>query len=441
MGPIGLELLKVFIFTLLTGFFAGSEMALISLRKTKVAELIKQGNKSAKLVKALQNDPEKFIATSQIGISVITVVASVIAGANLSEELRPFFANSNITFISSNAATISYVLIIALVTYLTIIFGELVPKSLALRYSEKFALFVAFPIYWISRICGVIIKFLTFSSNVVLMPLKDSTSFSESKLSEDEIRNMILEGRKAGTIERREHEILENVFDFSDMTVGKIMTPAAQITAFDIDDPINLNVSKVIDSEYSRIPFYKEKLDNIIGVLNIKDLFAEIGDGQHAKDIHLRELLKPVFFVHNTQKISTVLQKFQRNKIHMAIVTDEHGEVDGLVTLEDILEELVGDISDETDEVRKEIVKESDGTYMVEGGTSIIDFNRFFKANLPEDEQFSTISGFILSILERFPEIDDMVTFENMEFTVKHKTNRTVKSIQVKFLKMSEKAE
>jgi putative hemolysin len=431
MGRSAIEILIIFILTLINGFFAASEIAIIAVRQTRLNELTKQGNKKAKIIKTLKNNPEEFIATVQIGISVITTVASVFAGASLSEELSPSFASSSIPFIAQNASTISFILIVALISYMSLVLGELVPKSLALRYSERFAFFAAYPILILSRICHFLIKFLTFSSNIILKPFKDSTSFSESKLSEEEIRSMILEGRKAGTIERKEHEILENVFEFSDMTVGNIMTPSGQITAFNIEDPVETNVTRVIESEYSRLPFYKHKFDNIIGILNIKDLFAELGTGKSAKDINLHDLLHPAFYVPNTQKISSLLQKFQKNKIHMAIVANEHGEVDGLVTLEDILEEIVGDISDETDEIRKEIVKQQDGTFLVEGGTSIVDFNRYFKANLPEDDNYTTISGFILDKLQRFPEVDDSVEFENLEFKVTEKANRIVKFIQV----------
>jgi len=431
MGSVAREIVTIFIFTLFNGFFAGSEVAIISLRKSRVHELIKQGNKRAKIVKALQNDPEKFIATAQIGISIITIAASLLAGADLAKQIEPYFATTGIAFISQNAGAISNIIAVSILGFLTIIFGELVPKSLALRYSETFALFVAYPIFWISKVCSFLIKFLTFSSNIVLRPFKDSTSFSESKLSEDEIRHMILEGRKAGTIERREHEILENVFDFSDMTVGKIMTPAAQVTAFDIDNPAEHLVHKIIECEYSRIPFYQGKLDNIIGILNIKDLYSELGHKMEGKEIQIRELLHPAFFVPNSQKIISVLQKFQKNKTHIAIVTDEHGEVDGLVTLEDILEEIVGDISDETDEIRREIRKQEDGTFLIEGGTSMVDFNRYFKSNLPEDDQYTTISGFILDKLERFAEMEDKIEFDNFVFSVIEKTHRTVKLVNL----------
>lgn len=432
MGGIAAELLKIFILTLCTGFFAGSEMALISLRKTRVQELIKAGNKQAKVVHSLQEDPEKFIATAQIGISVITIIASILAGADMARLIEPILDASHLEFITSHAETISNIITISLIGFITIIFGELVPKSLAIHHSEKFALIVAYPLFWISRLCSLLIHFLTFCSNIILLPFKDSASFSESKLSEEEIRNMIWEGHKAGTIEGHEHQILENVFDFSDTNAGKIMTTTAQITAFDIDDSTESIINKVIESEYSRIPFYSENKNNIIGILNIKDLYSELRRNKmESKGINLRDLLNPVFFVPTTQKIMTVLRKFQKTKIHLAIVTDEHGEVAGLLTLEDILEEIVGDISDETDEARRQIHKQEDGTYLIDGDTSIIDLNRHFKTALPESENFSTISGFILNSLERFPELEEQVEFENLVFNVVQKTPRTIKLVKL----------
>jgi len=440
INDFGVEFIKLLIFTGLNGFFAGSEIAIISIRRTRVEELVKKGSKTAKIIQSLQNDPERFIATGQIGISVVTIVASLVTGSNMEEIIRPLFTNSNVGIIQQNAVLISNTIVIALVSFLTIIAGELVPKSLALRYSEQVSNFVAWPIYWISKVCYLLIKFLTFCSNVLLMPFKDSTSFSETKLSEDEIRNMILEGRKAGTIERKEHEILENVFEFTDTTVNKIMTPAAQITAFDIDLPVEINISKVIESEYSRVPFFKGKLDNIIGILNVKDLHSALGTKRDFAGVNLRDLLSTPIFVPESQKVMTLLQKFQKNKTHIAIVSDEHGDVSGLVTLEDLIEEIVGEISDETDEDKKKAKKQDDGTFMIEGSMPIVDFNRDFAQNLglelPENEQYTTISGFILAKLERFPEIEDKVKYENVEFVVKEKTNRTIKQVQVEFRKV-----
>jgi magnesium and cobalt exporter, CNNM family len=421
------EIIIVFVLTLLNGFFAGSEIALISLRKGRVNELAKRFPQRAKIIKDLQSDPETFIATTQIGISVITIVASAFAGTRLASHIAPYF--QSIPALRHQADLISFVLIVIFVSYITLVFGELVPKSLALRSPERFALVTSYPVYWISRVASPLIKFLTFSSNLVLAPFKDSTSFMESKMSEEELRILLQEGQKAGTIEPREHQILENVFEFSDTVVEHIMTSAAHITALDIGDPVQANVARAVESEYSRIPVYEGDINNVVGILNVKDLLPFIG--KDLKEINIRSLLLPPLFVPTTQKISDLLQKFQKKKMHIALVTDEHGQVDGLVTLEDVLEEIVGEISDETDEVKRDIIRQKNGAYRVEGTTLIVDFNRYFKTDIPDDDNFTTISGYILDSLSRFPESGDVITYRDLEFRVIEKTDRMIQAVSV----------
>ena len=416
MGSVSFEIIVLLLLTLLQGFFSGSEIALISLRKSKVREVEQRHPKAAVAIRALQADPEKFIATTQIGISVITVVASVFAGANLAEHIMPYFANSSIGWFAHYAAFLSSIVIVVIVSYVTLVIGELVPKSLALRYPQSFAVTAAYPIRWIAILSYPLIRLLTFTSNIFLRPFSDKASFVESRLSEEEIRNLIDEGQKAGAIDKHEHEILENVFDFSDTEVAKIMTPRHQITALDISHPVIESLAAVIDSDFSRIPFYRGNLDNIVGMLNIKDLLPHMG--KDAGQIPLADLLTPAYFVPNTKKIADLLREFQKEKLHIALVTDEHGQIDGLVTMEDVLEEIVGEISDETDEVTEAIVPQGDGSHVVEGSVSIVDFNRFFDSQLPEDDQYTTISGFILDNLTRFPEHDDLIQYQGYGFRV-----------------------
>jgi putative hemolysin len=422
------EIIIVFILTLFNGFFAGSEIALISLRKGRVNELIKRSPARGKIIKDLQADPETFIATTQIGISVITIVASAFAGTRLANYVAPYFAS--IPGLGSHADIISFIVIVIFVAYLTLVFGELVPKSLALRSPEGFALVASYPIYWLAKVANPLIRFLTASSNLLLRPFKDSASFAESKLSEEEIRVLLQEGKRVGTIRSREHQILENVFEFSDMVVEKIMTSANNMTALNIADPVELNIERAVESEYSRIPVYQGDINNIIGILNIKDLLPFMGKG--LKGIDLRALLLPPLFVPTSQKISDLLYRFQKRKLHIALVTDEHGQIDGLVTLEDVLEELVGEITDETDEAKKEIVRQKNGTYKVSGAILVVDFNRYFHTDIPEDDNFTTLSGYILDSLSRFPESGDVIAYGDLELRVIEKTDRMIQAVSVR---------
>lgn len=423
------EILIVVILTLMQGFFSGSEIALISLRRSKTNELIKKSIRRGSIVRKLQSNPENFIATTQIGISLLTIVTSVFAGSRLEAKLAPYLEVLSIPFVHNHANGTSFVVIVLLLTYFNLVVGELVPKSLALRYPEKFSLWAAYPVLWISKLSLPLIKIVVTSSNLLLRPFRDSTSFSESKLSEEEIRTVLYEGRQAGTIERQEHEILENVFELSEMEVEKIMTPANKMVALDLDESLAKNLEVAISSEYTRIPVYRGSLDNLQGVLNVKELLPFLGKDQNTID--LESLITPPLFVPSTQKIGDTLQAFQKNKIHIAFVTNEHGEVDGLVTLEDTLEEIVGEIIDESDEVNSTIVKQKDA-FLVQGGTLIVDFNRHFKTEIPENENFATVSGLILDVLGRFPNSNDVITAYDCEFKVLEKTDRVIKKVLVK---------
>jgi CBS domain containing-hemolysin-like protein len=263
----------------------------------------------------------------------------------------------------------------------------------------------------------------------VLKPFKDSTSFSESKLSEEEIRYMILESREAGTIEKREHKFLENVFDFGDLEVGKVMVPHNKITTFDIEEPVEKIIELILRRNYSRIPVYEREKDNIIGILYSKDIMVKLAKKEK---INIRDMIRPPLFVPSTQRLHDVLQKMKKAKIHMVVVLDEHGGVDGVATLEDIIEELVGEISDETDLASTEIQKQKDGSYLVDGSTSITFFNEILKSEIPEDAQYNSISGFLLEFLRRFPENDEKISFKNLQFVIKEVTAKRIKTVQVK---------
>ncbi|MFA6257198.1 MAG: hemolysin family protein [Candidatus Paceibacterota bacterium] len=425
------EIFIVLILTLLNGFFSMSEIALVTIRKTRVGALVKQGNKRAKVVQYLQKNPEDLFATIQIGISVITIAASAFAGASLAADLEMILEKSNFNFIVSNSSTISFGLVVALVSYVNITIGELIPKSIGLRYAESVALLAAYPVWGLSKLSRGLIKILNVSSNLFLKLFKDSTTFMESRLSEEEIRTLISEGTKAGTIEPMEHSLIENVFNMSDTSVDKIMVPRASITALNIADSGELIVQKAVESGYSRIPIYQGDLNNTIGILYTKKLLPELR--KENPDISLKEFLVPPYFVPSTMKTSEVLKRMQRKKAHVALVTNEHGEVEGLVALEDVLEEIVGDIDDEIDETDVKIKEDSMG-FTVLGNTSIVDFNKYFQADLPEHENFNTVAGFILEKLERFPKPGDVVEFGKIKFTVKEATSRTITSTVIEKL-------
>ncbi len=426
------EILLVIVLILLNGFFSGTEIALISIRKTRIRQLVKEGNKKAVLAEKILKNPEEFLATVQVGITLISTIASAFAGANIADAITPILQQTPWPFIANNAAGLSLTAVVLVITYLSVILGELIPKSLGIKFSEKFSLFAVYPMYFLSKIAYPVTKILTGSSNIVLKLFGDKTSFMESKLTEEELRAILYESHKAGTLKKDEHEILDNIFDFSDIAAGQIMTPRSKIFAVDIDEPYEKNIQAIIESGFTRIPVFKDNMDKVLGILNIKDLLRELQTRKHLNS--LENLIKKVHFVPNTQRISELLKIFQKGKLHLAMVTDEHGDIDGLVTIEDVLEEIVGDISDESDETAKLIVQQKDGAYTVDGSISIVDYNRYFKSSLPEDQQFTTISGLLLDKFEKIPDAGTQTTIENFEFVIKEKTERMIKTVTVRKL-------
>ncbi|MBI4049573.1 MAG: HlyC/CorC family transporter [Candidatus Doudnabacteria bacterium] len=312
MDNIFLEIFIVLLLTLLNGFFACSEIALISVRKTRIASLAKQGNRRANIILQLHKNPESLFATMQIGISLITIVASAFAGASIAEDLSKYIGKLDGPFIERNSYPISFALIVILVSYFNLIIGELVPKSLGLRYAETFSLFAAYPIWWLSKASYWLIKLLSFSSNLILKLFKDSTTFTESRLSEEEIRTLISESRQAGVIAPEEHYMLENVFEFSDLTVGQIMTPRIQIVAFNIEQDADQIIRQAVNSDYSRVPIYQDTLNNVIGILYTKKLLDSLGKNSKKR---VQDFLTPPYFVPNSMKISEVLRRLQRKKV------------------------------------------------------------------------------------------------------------------------------
>jgi len=322
------EILFVVVLVLLNGFFAASEIAVVSLRRSRTDELIKSGNKRALVVKYFQDNPEKFFATIQVGITFVSTIASAYGGAVFVDRVAVLFRNIPVGFIVSNAQIIAFVLIVIIISYLSLVIGELVPKSFALRFSEKVALFVSYPVKFLSVLFAASIKFLTWSTNLVLIPFKDDVSFAESRISEKELKYLVKEGCKAGSINEFDEKLIENVFEFGDLDVGKVMVPHNKMFVLDIDDDRDVVMNRLMEENYSRIPFYQGRVNNIVGVLYLKDLIWKFA---HHTKFDIRDLLRPALFVPASLRLNDVLEKFKEARMHMAVVLDEYGGVLGIV--------------------------------------------------------------------------------------------------------------
>ncbi|MBU1298624.1 MAG: hemolysin family protein, partial [Bacteroidetes bacterium] len=382
-------LLLILFFILISGIMAGCETALLAAPRSVIKELVERGSKSAKIIQKFQKDPENLIATANVGFIISLSLASFLGGLYALNSIAPYFKASTIPMISEYSSFISVAIVIPILAFIAIVVGELVPKSLVLKLPVPVAMTIAYPFSWLSIIFRPIIFLLRGISNAILKPFKDQTSFSEARVSEEEFKILLEEGTKSGTIDKTEQELITSIFEFTDTTAKEVMIPRTDVVAVSIDTPREKLVNIVLEEGYSRLPVYSGSIDNIIGIIYTKDLISLL---EHRDIILLQDIIRPAYFVPEAKKISKLMRELQQQKIHIAIVVDEFGGTEGIITMEDILEEIVGEIHDEYDEELKEIETSADGTVLVNARINIKDFNEKFNANIPEDDEYETIS-------------------------------------------------
>ena len=427
MEKYHLEIIFILILILANGFFASSEIALISARKTRIKQLAEKGNKKARLVEELQSHPDKFLATIQIGITLMATLASVVGGAKIVDVLKPLVQKIPIEWVQNGSEPIAIGLVVVAIAYLSLVIGELVPKYLALTYPEKIAFGVATPIRILSRLSFVIVKILSFSSKVITSIFLRRIPQESSFIGEEEVKYIISEGGKAGIFDETEQELIHSAFEFTDTYVHNIMTPRTEIVALDINSSQEKVVRTITESGFSRIPVYKDNLDNIVGIIYAKDI---LNLWQHQNLIILEDIIRKPYFVPDSKKISELLKEFQKLKIHVALVLDEFGGTAGLVTLEDIIEEIFGEIEDEYDIERPKIEILSDGSALVSPNLAIGDFNYQMKTNLPEDKA-DTLGGYIQTSLGRIPATDEEIELDGLTFVIFEKSGHRLKRLKV----------
>lgn len=414
MGIVWLDFMLIVILMLANGFFAASEIAVVSARRGRLQQRAEEGNKGAQTALNLANEPNRFLATVQVGITLISTFAAAFGGDVLAEPLGAAI----LPWAGQYAHTIALVLVVLLITYLSLILGELVPKRLALQHAETVATFVAPIMRQISRLSAPVVWFLTTSTEVVLRLLGQHRQAAE-QVTEEDVLSLVREGTEGGSLEASERDLIERVFDFTDASARSIMTPRTEIFAVPDDLPFDQIVARVIESEYSRIPVYRGSIDHIAGVLYTKDLLRAT---QSSQPTQLADLIRPPVFVLEHQRISAVLQQLKQSRTHLALVLDEYGQIEGLITLEDVLEEIMGDIADEYDEVDPMVVRRADGSLLVDGLLSYSDAEH--QIGLPPRDQlgelppFDTLAGLLLALFERIPVVGDVVTLSGWRFEV-----------------------
>jgi putative hemolysin len=427
MESIWLDILVILIFILLSAFFAAAEIAVISIRRTRIQELIEQKNKRAVAVKELLSDPDKFFAIVQIGMTVFPAAASALSGVLAVKYLKP--ALEGIPLLAKSAESVAVTIVIILVSYFTLVVGELAPKSLGLRYAEAIALLSGKILKGLLKISSLLISFLSSSTNLALRPFRDRTSFIEPRISEEEFKLMLDEGTKSGVIDKVEHELIDRVFEFTDTRAKEVMIPRTDVVAIDIKTPHEKIIKIVTEEGYSRMPVYVDTIDHIVGIIYTKDLITLL---ENRDLIVLQDIIRPAYFVPDSKKISQLMREFQQKKIHLAIVVDEFGGTQGIITMEDILEEIVGEIHDEYDEVLKEVETSADGAFLVNARLPITQFNTRFGCDIPEDFDYETVGGFLYKLTGRIPDLNETIQHKNLTFTVVTKSERRMRQIKVR---------
>jgi putative hemolysin len=391
------DILVIVGLTLLNGFFSGAEIAVLSTRKTRLRELADQGRRSAYRALELRDDPERFLATVQVGITVVSATAAAFGGSAMEEPLAAWLVALGA---ADYAPQIALAIVIALVSFLSIVLGELVPKSLALRASEGVTLIVARPILALRALARPVIWLLTVTSNLILRPFHDRTNFSESRLSPEELQQLVEEAATAGALDAEAGEIASRAIDLGELRVAAVMVPRIHIAGM-AHDAGRDDVQRLLDDEpHARYPIFGESSEQVIGYVTARDLYVQLLRGK----IDIRSAMHEAPFFSEQAPAMDVLRELQRRKTRLGIVVDELGAVAGLVTIEDITEELVGEILGEHEQAEPVVQPEGDGRYLIEGATPVHEINRELDIALAQGPGWSTLAGLLINEAQRIPE-------------------------------------
>jgi putative hemolysin len=410
-----LELLIILFLVLLNGIFSMSEIALVSSRKSRLEAAARNGDTSAKAALKLANSPTRFLSTVQIGITLIGLLTGMYSGDNLTAQLEQFI--SGFPALSSYADTLAVGTVLVGITYLSLVLGELVPKRLGMANPEAISKFMATPMNLLSKITAPFIWLLGFSSDLIIRLL--NIKQSENAVTEEEIKSLIQEGTTGGVFEEIEQEIVHNVFQLGDRRVTSLMTNRQEIVWLDIEDSIEINKNKIFDSRHSIYPVCRDTVDDVVGLIYVKDLIATNVEDQLA---NLAAIVREPVYLPESNRAYQALEKFKEQKVYYGIIVDEYGGMLGVVTLHDIMDALVGDISEENEE-DSEIVRREDGSFLIDAQIPFDDFIQYFEINMQEADRkeltgFNTLGGFALHILEDIPKTGEKFKWKYFDFEV-----------------------
>lgn len=422
-----LDILITIALVLLNAFFVAAEFAIVKVRYSQIQLKAEQGNKFAKTSQHIIKHLDTYLSATQLGITLASLglgwVGEPIVASIISKIISAFDVSLEPTTIHAIALPTAF----ALITMLHIIFGELAPKSVAIRKSEATALFIAYPLNFFYKIFQPFIWLMNATSNAFLKLISIEPAKGHDIHSTDELQLLVKQSKEGGAIEEENYEIIKNAFDFTDHTVKQIMVPRQQIFGIDIDLPKSEIIEKILEYGYSRIPVFQDSIDNVVGIAYAKDVLKA---HYRNPDFNLKDLLHQTFYVIETKRISDILAEFQKRHLHIAIVIDEFGGTEGLVTLEDILEELVGEIQDEDDDERPIVEQKDERTFIIQSTSLLSDINEHLPHPFAISENYNTLSGLMLFNFNRIPKLNDKITIEGYELTVIKIQHRTIQSVQ-----------
>lgn len=432
---MGFQIFITFFLVFLNGFFVAAEFAIVKVRASQIEIQAKSGSSVAKMAKHITSHLDGYLAATQLGITLASLGLGWVGEAVMTKVVVDFLGLFNIELTSSFATNMGHVFAFAIITVLHIVFGELAPKSIAIQQPVGTTMFISVPLRFFYVIFRPIIWLLNGFANFLLRLLGFGGNLNEAHHSSEELQYLLDQGKESGALNIVEHELIKNVFDFNERIVKNIMVPRTKISAVEVDSPKEELLHTIISEGYSRVPVYDGSIDKIVGMVHAKDLLPFLID---KKELELKNIIRKPYFIPETKKINDLMSEFQMKRIQIAVVLDEFGGTSGIVTLEDIVEELVGEIQDEYDEEKPIVHQVSETEFIVDASASLHDVNEYLPLELPMSTDYDTISGLVGELFDKIPDVGEKKSFSGYDFTILKKTEHNVESVKMEILNLSE---
>lgn len=420
------ELVIIILLVVLNGIFAMAEIALVSSKKVLLEDLAGKGSKGAKISLKLLEEPEKFLSTIQIGITLVGIVAGAYGGLALAEDVEPFFVKFNIPL--EYIKELSLITVVAFITYLSLLIGELLPKTIALNNPEKISVKLAPLVYSLSVASAPVVSFLSFSTKILTKIIRVK-KIDKPPVTEDELKMLIEQGRKYGVFEQKESEMVKSVFRFYDRKAYSVMVPRQEIVWLDCNKTIKEITETIYQNNFSKFPLCNGSLDNTIGILHVRDFFLKHSNNNA---VELKNIVVQPLIIPENLAAKDILEKFRETKIYIALVVDEYGSIQGMITLHDLIENVFGELPEITDKIEHDFFERADGSFLVDGSVQIDEFKDKFKIEFDGEENYSTLAGFILYKLNKIPGLGDKFTFAGFEFEVVDMDGKRIDKVLVR---------